>query len=585
MHPCLAPVPFATLLLAASIVTTPLAGQEPEEAWQPVDTFGEAVSVEVVNVEVWVTDRQGRPVNGLGKEDFELREDGAPVEILYFSAFEGDSPARPEAAPGARAQGEVALPDEELLRVVVFVDDWNLRPEDRSRVLDELRDFLRRELRPGEEVMVMVHDGQSLSIAQELTADQETLGQSLDRVERRATPGIQARTARRQAYDEIVEAYRAVEAVNEAAPVAAVDPCVWGWPDMEMAFRSYAATETSLAQGSVSAIASALESLAGVPGSKVLLYVGNGLPDQAGIDMFELIRHLCPQASIETSSLNWSYDLTSLYQHVIERANAHGVTLYALEAESPAETPDFQPMDPRFRMPMHAVRLREGSLEATLSRMADETGGRAILNSADFGPAFAGIGQDLRHYYSLGFMPTHGGDGKVHRLEVRLKGQGGSRVRHRTAYLDKPPERRMVERVYGVASLASESNPLEVRLETGEPLIAPGGLVQLPLQIWVPLESITLIPEGGGFRGQIRVLMAVSGAGGAMGQVRQKLVPVEASEVASGQDRGEKLVEVTLHLPPGRHRVALAVQDELGGETSYLRHDLQAGGDQASRRP
>lgn len=580
-----APVCLAALLLAASLGSSPLAAQAlDEETWQPVDTFGEAVSVEVVNVEVWVTDRQGRPVSGLTQDDFELRVGGEPVEILYFSAFEGERSALPEAGGPARGRGERALAEEDLLRVTVFIDDWNLRPEDRARVLGDLRDFLRRELRPGEEVMVMVHDGRSLSIAQAFTSDQEALGRSLDRVERSATQGIQVRTARRQAYDEIVEGYRAVEEAGGGR--VGIDPCVWGWGDMETAFRSYAATEMGQAQGSVSALASALESLAGVPGSKVLLYVGNGLPEQAGIDMLELLNSLCPQSRSEAANLNWSFDLTSLYQQVIERANAHRVTLYALEAESPAETPDFQPMDPRFRMPIHALRLREGSLEAGLSRLADETGGRAILDSADFTPAFAGIGDDLRHYYSLGFAPVHRGDGKMHRIEVRLEGRDGSRVRHRTAYLDKPMDQRMVERVYGVASLAGESNPLGVRLETGEPQIGSGGLVRLPLQLWVPIESITLIPEGEGHKGRIRVLMAVSGAAGAMGQVRQKLIPVEASAVApEGRERGEKLVEVTLDLPPGRHRVALAVQDELGGETSYLRHDLQAGGDQARNRP
>ncbi|HSL83399.1 MAG TPA: VWA domain-containing protein, partial [Thermoanaerobaculia bacterium] len=342
-----ASAPAAALVLAAVLASPPLAAQAIEEGWEPVETFGEAVSVEVVNVEVWVTDRRGNPVTGLAREDFELREDGEPVEIRYFSAFEGEAPEPSDAGGPGAAEADRAVPDEELLRVVVFVDDWNLRPEDRARVLGSLREFLRRELRPGEEVMVMVHDGQSLTVAQELTADREALGRSLDRVERRATQGIQVRTARRQAYDEIVEGYRAAEQAGGGR--VDIDPCVWGWSDMEMAFRSYAASEMSHAQGSVSALASALDSLAGVPGSKVLLYVGNGLPEQAGIDLFELVQVLCPQNRIETSNLNWAYDLTSLYRQVIERANAHRVTFYALEAESPAETPDFQPMDPRFR--------------------------------------------------------------------------------------------------------------------------------------------------------------------------------------------------------------------------------------------
>ncbi len=48
-------------------------------------SFSEVVDVQLVNVEVWVSDRQGRPVVGLGPEDFEVREDGKPVTVDFFS--------------------------------------------------------------------------------------------------------------------------------------------------------------------------------------------------------------------------------------------------------------------------------------------------------------------------------------------------------------------------------------------------------------------------------------------------------------------------------------------------------------------
>src|SRR4051812_26438998 len=44
-------------------------------------TYFESVDVHVVNVEVYVADRDGRRVPGLKREDFELFEDGAPVKI------------------------------------------------------------------------------------------------------------------------------------------------------------------------------------------------------------------------------------------------------------------------------------------------------------------------------------------------------------------------------------------------------------------------------------------------------------------------------------------------------------------------
>ncbi|MFP3940164.1 MAG: VWA domain-containing protein [Thermoanaerobaculia bacterium] len=583
------PLRAALPVLAAAVLSfllagsTPLRSQEAPGDDTPLEGFGETVSVEVVNVEVWVTDRQGRPVTGLTRDDFELLEDGEPVEVRYLAELPADAVA-PGAGSGgtdeARGapEGAPGVPEDELLHVVVYVDDWNLRPEDRSRVLDDLRGFLARELRPGERVMVVLHDGSSLSIAQPFTDDLAALGRSLDRIERQAPQGVQLESDRNRAIQQIADAFQGSAELSERVPIAG-DACTNAWPDMESVFRAHAATVTSHAQGAVTGLSSVLQNLAGVPGSKVLLYVGNGLPDQAGIDLFEFLRSLCPHLESDANNLRWAYDLNSIYSDVVDRANAHGVVLYALEADSRTGGASSVPAGHQgLRMPMHAVRLRENSLDATLTRLAEETGGRAIVDAPDLEAALGGISQDLRHYYSLGFVPEHGGDNARHRLEVRLPGRRGLRVRHRAAYIDKPFEQRLVERVYGVVGLADERNPLGVRVETGEPGPGARGGLEVPVRLWVPLDALTLVPDEGGARGSLRVVLGVPGPDGSLSGVRQKMVPVEVSD---GEDEGApegtagaKLVEVGLELPAGRHQIAVAVRDELAGRASFLRHEV-----------
>ena len=46
----------------------------------------DSVRVDVVNVEVFVTDKDGKPVYGLKREDFELIVRGEQVEISNFFA-------------------------------------------------------------------------------------------------------------------------------------------------------------------------------------------------------------------------------------------------------------------------------------------------------------------------------------------------------------------------------------------------------------------------------------------------------------------------------------------------------------------
>ena len=65
----------------------------------PRPTFKSTVTL--VEVDAVVTDREGRPVRGLSKDDFSVTEDGTPVEIATFSAI--DLPEAPRDAPTAPA--------------------------------------------------------------------------------------------------------------------------------------------------------------------------------------------------------------------------------------------------------------------------------------------------------------------------------------------------------------------------------------------------------------------------------------------------------------------------------------------------
>src|SRR6185436_3419755 len=74
------------------------------------ELFVDTVNVNVVNVDVYVTDKKGNRVNGLTKNDFELFEDNRPVAITNFFAVEnGKSNAREEPPP-APAAGSAPAP-------------------------------------------------------------------------------------------------------------------------------------------------------------------------------------------------------------------------------------------------------------------------------------------------------------------------------------------------------------------------------------------------------------------------------------------------------------------------------------------
>src|ERR1043166_4254669 len=91
----------AVLLCALTLtlcVFSPAAfGQEAEEVVK--------VNAELVQTGVSVFDKQGRFVDGLKREDFELRVDGRPVPITFFENILAGS-ARDRLARTAAAAGE-----------------------------------------------------------------------------------------------------------------------------------------------------------------------------------------------------------------------------------------------------------------------------------------------------------------------------------------------------------------------------------------------------------------------------------------------------------------------------------------------
>jgi VWFA-related protein len=615
-------IALAAAILAASAPSLPA---QPA----PAKSYGEQVEVNVVNVEVYVTDANGRRVDDLQRGDFTLLEDGKPVQITNFAAVDRTAAAAPAPVPAATAAtgGDAAAPVEaapaaDPLHLVVFLDNTHLAASHRTRVLEQLRGFLTRRLAPGDAVLLATYDP-GLHVRLPFTADREALARALDAVEKTATDGGSDDRARRAALQQIVDIQertliaqakqdriadkqraRSEQAGREGSEEDQPEsdtPCP---PEIAEPAKSYAQQSRQEVLRSVTGLTVLVNSLSGLPGRKAVLHVSDGLSVTPGEELFQALYDLCgggaatqgsngTTLSVDAQVLSartyrgtqamldaQSYSTAKQWNDLAAHASAQRVTLYTLQASGleggAATAADMGPGD-RLLQTSSVARIEKENLRGSLTALASGTGGRAVFDANDLQRDIARIEDDLGHYYSLGYTPPHSGDGHDHTIVVKVQGSG-LRVRHRQVYRDKPPLERAVDRTLAALFLGTGDNPLGITLEVGE--IVPGGAGSVvPIRLLIPLNNVGLTLRGEGYDGKLRVFVATQSAGGGNSPVRQLEVPLRIPMQNSQATMMQNyLYEVKLQLPPGEHRVAVGVRDDITTLASFLSKKVQVAG-------
>jgi VWFA-related protein len=552
--------------------------------------IGDRVDVNVVNVDVYATDKDGNPVPGLGRGDFEIREDGKAMEMVNFDAFSGTPqdaapPASAPATPGAGAAAEPRPGDGESL--VVFIDNTFLVPAHRNRVLRQLREAL-DQLRPEDRVMVVTADP-GLNVRLPFTADRGALARALDAVEKLSGTGMASLSQRRDATRQIFS----IRDVGLMDPEP--NPCP---PDIVNPAMSFAQAVRADVLRSLQTLTVLVNSLSGVAGRKALLLISDGMPATPGEEVFQVLYEMCSgggaingtpdtydesnnlsayngrQALLDAQRFSTATELAALAAH----ANAHQVTLYTLQASglqgTAAASAEYE-MDERVLQMMSVSSVEITNYQGALFALATDTGGRATLNANDIRRDMGRIRQDFATYYSLGFSPPHQGDGRAHAVEVRVK-RPGVRLRYRKSYRDKPALERVVDRTLAVLYYGDEDNPLDVQMEIGEQAPAAVGTWTVPVRLRIPLYKLALRQNEQSFDGKLQLLVATHSAAGEGSPMRQVEVPISIPRMQALTALGQSyLYEVKLTLQPGAQRIAVGIHDEATASTSYLVRSVQ----------
>ena len=580
--------------IAALVCALPSIGRAQEGDSRDA-TFFETVDVQVVNVEVFVTDKKGNPISGLTLEDFTVLEDGKPVEVTNFYAVEGGQPLEDPVDPEVVPEGvEIPTIEERPLHLIIYIDNLNITPINRNRVLKRLKEFVHENVAPNDRVMVVSNDGE-LHVRQALTADPTALAASMDEVAEISPKGVLLAQNRRI----IVRDIDATNIGGSSTASLTEDTAESDASRILSAIRIQAQQEYEMVERSTDALTQLVSSLAGVGGRKAVLYVSDGMSLKPGEELyyawenkfFDYARNLGVNSiALEASEL----DATPLFERLVDHSNANQVTFYALGAAGgqfgssvSAETGGFDagaldtPGGGR-AWSAGLDSIQTANLTGSLQFIAEATGGQAMVRSANFDKLLDRMNQDFETYYSLGYVPDRQSDGKTHRIEVRVA-EKSWKVRHRERYRAKTREERMSDNTLSALLLEVEDNPLGVMVEFGN--VAPAEKKEqflVPVMVKVPMSKLVLVPQGEVHTGKITIFVGVRDSKGRMSPVQSIPVPIRIPNpqllTAMGQVAGYR---VALQMRGAEHSVAVTVHDDIGNVDSVVRtafNPAEAGG-------
>jgi VWFA-related protein len=529
------------------------------------ESYVETVNVNVVNVDVYVTDKKGR-VSGLARNDFELYEDGRPMAITNFLAVEGGksvgAAAEAEAAAAAPPAGpklpagydQTPVPEDQRLRLVVYIDNFNLKPFDRNRVMRELRVFLDQKLRRGDEVMLVTYD-RGLHVRHTFTSDAALIASQLLEIEKISAQGVHQESDRREVLRNIDDAASGSQALSFA--------------------RAYAGATFNDLSFSIDALKNVVSSLAGMSGRKAVVYVSDGLPMIAAEDVFYAVQNKFPGQSI--ISENSEFDAARRFEELASQANANRVTFYTIDAGGLRVYSSTTAENATAGQGVYIDSINISNMQSPLQLMAEKTGGISVINSNNVGPQLDRIAEDFNSFYSLGYTPPHVGDGRYHKISVKVRRKSVN-VRFREGYRDKSVESRMSDGTLAALQFPFQSNPLGLRLEFGRPALRQDGFYLVPISVRIPLGKLALVPRAQGSEAKVRLFIGAIDPNGGTSEVQQVPVPIKvpASEVAK---LGGKhfLYTISLLMRGGDQKVAIGMRDDVGAQESYVTGELTVG--------
>lgn len=383
------------------------------------------ISVNLVQVDAVVTDKDGRQVTNLRAEDFQLLEDGRPQKITNFSyvSTQPVTSTQPASSPSGTTNDKDILavpparlrPEQGGRTVALVVDDLRMSFESMGFVRQALEKFVAQQMQQGDLVAILRTRAGSKEL-QRFTSDKKQLYAAIEQI--RWYPG----------------GFGSISAFPQRSPETPTDRYQQDIPSSisrRRAPQNRSIKEPS-SMGTISmlnSLKSIVEVLGKLPGRKFITLLSDGFPvfkrERRSDGLQEAIHRLT--------------DLANRASVVIYTIDARGLQALALQAADDLSDLDSREADAAVRE-LASDRSREMfETQLGLNYLAQQTGGYAIRNDNDLNGGIQHILEDQKGYYLIAYRPDEStfdkkaGKGTFHTITVKVN-RPDLRVRSRKGF-------------------------------------------------------------------------------------------------------------------------------------------------------
>lgn len=423
------------------------------------------VNSRAVLVDVVVTDKQGHPIHGLTEKDFRLTEDGTTQEIRFFQELNNlltasastdssatnsplaalpvkDSPAKSEPPkPSSNTfSNETKTPEPGAVTLVLF-DVLNTPAQDQVYAREQLVKFLKSKPANMEFALCMMSGGSSpLHMIQGFTSDETLL--------LAAAKGNKDKQAVSRWQGNATSTASDVDTVGELSNASRSN----GFQGLLSALQRMQAEEQTTDTDqrvaiTVNSLMMLSRYLAGIHGRKNVVWLSGSFPislpsayDSGDPAMgnrnyspaIKAVTNLLAEAQVAV----YPVDVRGLRGFTAFGAEGDGSALSTQAFAGPQNSSDPASITtPQASMPTDANGLAEEAFErASLTQVANATGGRAFFNVNGIANAIETAVEEGANYYTLSYTSSNKNyDGKFRKIKVALD-QKGYTLHYRQGY-------------------------------------------------------------------------------------------------------------------------------------------------------